>query len=65
MTQHAASIKTAMVEGFHPELWRGEGNHNGAVKRVTTLAGIAAVGAEALSFRPKKPSHRSQIRAAR
>jgi hypothetical protein len=63
--QHAAAIETAMVKGFHPELWRGEGNHNNALKRVTTPAGIAVVGAEALSFRPEKPSHRSQIRAAR
>jgi hypothetical protein len=32
MTQRAASIETAAVKGFHPKLWRGEGNHNDALK---------------------------------
>jgi hypothetical protein len=63
-TQRAAAIETATVKGFHPKLWRGEGNHNDTLKRVTTPAGIIAVVAEALSFRLEKPSHRSQTRAA-
>jgi hypothetical protein len=65
MTQHAAAVETATVKGFHPEPRRGEGNHNGSLKRVTTPAGIAAVDAKEVSFRPKIPSHRSQTRAAR
>jgi hypothetical protein len=64
-TQRAAAIETATVKGFHPKLWHGEGNHNDTLKRVTTPTGIAAVGAKALSFRPEKPSHRSQTRAGR
>jgi hypothetical protein len=48
-----------MVKGFHPEPYHEEGSRSGASKRVTIPADIATAGAEALSFRPKKPSRRS------
>jgi hypothetical protein len=46
-TQRATAIETVTVKGFHPKLWHGEGNHNDTLKRVTTPAGIAAIGAKA------------------
>jgi hypothetical protein len=58
---HAAIVETTPVKGFYPETERREGNHNDAPKRVTTPAGIVAIGAEALSFFPKKPSHHFHI----
>jgi hypothetical protein len=60
-THHAAATKASTVKDFHIEPWRGEVNQNDTLKRVITPAGITAVGAEALSFRPENPSHHSQI----
>jgi hypothetical protein len=37
-----------------------EGNHDDAPKRVTTPAGVAAIGTEVLSFFSEKPLHHSQ-----
>jgi hypothetical protein len=49
-TLHATVIETKMVKSFHPEPKCGEGTHNDALKRVTTPASIAAVGAEDLTI---------------
>jgi hypothetical protein len=46
-----------MVKSFHPEPKYGEGTHNDVLKRVTTPADIATVGAKAQSFRSEKPSN--------
>jgi hypothetical protein len=60
----AAATETE-VKGFHPEPKRGQDSHNDAPKRVTTPVGIAAVGAEALSFRLEKSSYAPENSVAR
>ena len=56
-------IAETVVQGFNPDPRRGEGIHNDAPKRVTTPAGIIAIGIGALRLSSGKTfaSHRVKL----